>query len=56
MIKFISGSLAAVIDAFEPALKSVDIRTIAVKDVSSKAPWTNLITSIFISEKTFEEV
>ncbi len=49
-------SLSSVLDAFEPALKSIDVRTIAVKPISSKDPWTNLITSIFVSEKMVDKV
>jgi hypothetical protein len=56
MSEVIPGSLSAVLDAFEPALKSIDVRTIAVRPVSQIAPWTNLITLIFISEKTIDEV
>ena len=37
-------------------MKSIDVRTVAVKPVPSKDPWTNLITSIFVSEKSVAEV
>ena len=56
MSEIAPDSLSSALDAFEPALKSIDVRTVAVKPIPSKDPWTNLITSIFISEKTVDAV
>lgn len=47
--------LYSVIDAFKLGLKSVDVRTVAVKP-SEEELWQNLVTSINISEKTLGEV
>lgn len=45
----------SVLQAFSPFLRSIDMRTIAVKP-ESDAEWENLVTSINISEKTLDEV
>jgi len=47
-------SLGSVLEAFKKALKSVDVRTVAVKPNSE--PWKNLITVISISEKTVSQI
>ncbi len=44
-----------VLEAFKPALKSVDIRCVAVT-LPSEEYWQNLITSIIFSDKTVDEV
>jgi len=43
----------SVLEALKPALKSIDVRTIAV---SLGENWQNLITSVLITEKTVDEV
>jgi len=47
--------LLPVLDSLKPALKSMDIRTVAVA-TPSKENWENLITSIYVTEKTVDEV
>lgn len=47
--------LYSILEAFRPFLKSIDIRTFAVRSISD-GEWENLITSIIVSEKTFDEV
>lgn len=44
-----------VMKALEPALKSIDIRTIAITP-KLESNWQNLITSVFMTEKTVDEV
>ncbi len=46
-------SVGAVLEAFKTVLKSIDVRTVAVKQRAG--PWKNLITAITISEKTVSE-
>lgn len=46
--------LHSVIKAFEPALKSVDVRIVAVK-TGEQDKWQNLITSVFLGGKGVEE-
>lgn len=46
--------LLSVLEALKPALKSIDIRTVAVTP-SSEEQWQNLITSIYVTEKTVDE-
>jgi len=48
-------SLLAVLEAFEPVLNSIDVRTVAVKPMEQDK-WQNLVTSVFLSEKTVEEI
>ena len=45
----------SVLQAFQPILRSIDMRTIAIKP-EIDTDWENLITSIIVSEKTVEEV
>jgi len=47
--------LNSVLRAFQPFLKSIDMRTIAVRPETGE-DWENLISSIIVSEKTVEEV
>jgi len=47
-------SLGSVLDAFKTALKSLDVRTVAVRPKGE--PWTNLITVISISNKKVSEL
>lgn len=47
-------SLCSVLEAFKVVLKSIDIRTVAVRPEGGL--WKNLITAITISEKTVTEV
>jgi len=47
--------LFPVLESLKPALKSMDIRTVAVAP-PSKENWENLITSIYVTEKTVDEV
>ena len=49
-----SDCLGSVLDAFKTALKSIDVRTVAVRPKGD--PWKNLITVISISEKTVSEI
>jgi len=44
-----------VLEAFKPALKSIDVRTVAVCPPSEEH-WQNLVTAIFLSDKTVEEI
>ena len=55
MTTFAPDDLNHVLKAFSPALKSIDIRTVAVCS-SSEEPWQNLVTSIILSDKTVEEI
>jgi hypothetical protein len=45
----------SVLQAFKPFLKSIDMRTIAVRNQSGE-DWENFITSMVISEKSVDEV
>jgi hypothetical protein len=45
----------SVLQAFKPFLKSIDMRTIAVRNQSGE-DWENFITSMAISEKSVDEV
>ena len=47
--------LYSVLEAFRPFLKSIDMRTVAVRSTSD-GEWENLITSLTVSEKTLNEV
>jgi hypothetical protein len=47
--------LHSVIKAFEPALKSLDVRIVAVK-TCEQDKWQNLITSVFLGGRGVEEV
>jgi len=49
------NELYPVLEAFRPILKSMDMRTIAVRSPSD-GEWENLVTSIIVSDKPFEEV
>jgi hypothetical protein len=53
--KAASDELGSILEAFGPALISIDIRTVAGK-LSSEGNWVNLITSILITKKTVDEV
>ena len=44
-----------VMKSLESALKSIDVRTFAVTP-NPHNPWQNLVTSVYLSEKTVEEV
>jgi len=44
-----------VLESFKPALKSIDLRCVAVT-TPSEDYWQNLVTSIFFSNKTVDEV
>lgn len=50
-----SFELSSILVALKPALKSIDIRTVAVK-TSLESDWQNLITSVFMTEKTVDEI
>jgi hypothetical protein len=52
---FAPAAAYSVLQAFQPFLKSIDMRTIAVKPQAS-GEWENLVTSIFVSERSVEEV
>ena len=52
---FAPDSVYSILQAFQPFLKSFDVRTIAVR-AQSGDEWENLVTSIKVSEKTVEEV
>jgi len=52
---FCPDDLLPVLKAFSPALKSIDVRTVAVCPASEEH-WQNLVTSIFLSDKTVEEI
>lgn len=53
MTTFAPDDLYPVLEAFKPALKSVDVRTVAVS-LQSEDYWQNLVTSIFLSDKPVE--
>ena len=55
MTTFAPDDLYSVLKAISPALKSIDIRTVAVCP-SSEEHWQNLVTSIFLSNKRVEEI
>ena len=55
MTSYAPGELFPVLESFKPALKSIDVRTVAVCPPSEE-DWQNLITSIVVSDKTEEEV
>jgi hypothetical protein len=55
MSKASPEDLNSVLRAFQPFLKSVDIRTIAVRP-ETDVDWKNLVSSIIVSERTVEEV
>ena len=46
--------LGSVLEALKPALKSMDVRTFAV--ATPEGDWQNLITSVFMTENTVDEV
>jgi len=47
--------LLSVLQSLRPALKSIDVRTVAITPPSHEH-WHNLVTSIIISEKTLDKV
>jgi hypothetical protein len=47
--------LYPVLEAFKPALASIDLRCVAVSPPSEEY-WQNLVTSIFLSDRTVDEV
>jgi len=49
------NELYLVLKAFKSALVSIDLRCIAVSPPSEEC-WQNLVTSIFLSDKTVDEV
>jgi len=49
------NELYLVLESFKPALKSIDLRCVAVSPPSENY-WRNLVTSIFFSDKTVDEV
>ena len=53
--RFAQDELYSVLMAFQPILKSIDMRTIAVS-TSLEKEWENLVTSLVVSEKTVDEV
>jgi hypothetical protein len=55
MSDVLSDSLSSVLEAYIRALNSIDVRTVAVRS-SPQDEWTNLITSIFVSAKSIEDV
>jgi hypothetical protein len=50
----IPDELFSILEELKPVLKSIDIRTVAVAPQGEN--WQNLVTSIFITEKTADEV
>jgi hypothetical protein len=50
-----SNELFSVLEELKLALKSIDVRTVAVCP-SSDEEWQNLITSVYVTEKTVDEV
>lgn len=52
---FASDEVYSVLQAFRTFLKSIDMRTVAVRPQSGE-DWRNLVTSVTISEKTVDEV
>lgn len=50
-----SDKVYSVLQAFQPILKSIDMRTIAVWSQAGEE-WENLVTSIVVSEKSADEV
>ena len=55
MTNYAPAELYRVLESFKPALKSVDLRCVAVSTPSEEY-WQNLIISIFLSDKTVDEV
>jgi hypothetical protein len=55
LTKHATDDLLNVLNALKPALKSIDVRTVAVCP-SSEEDWQNLVTSIIISDKTLDEI
>ena len=55
MTNYAPDELYRVLESFKPALKSVDLRCVAVSTPSEEC-WQNLVTSIFLSNKTVDEV
>jgi hypothetical protein len=51
----VPDELCSVLEALKPALKSIDVRTFAAA-TSSGSDWQNLITSVFMTEKTVDEI
>jgi hypothetical protein len=49
------NELYLVLESFKPALRSIDLRCIAVSPPSEEY-WQNLVTSVFLSAKTVDEV
>jgi len=54
-LKEAPDELYSVLEAFRPFLKSIDMRTIAVRSPAN-GEWENLVTSIIASEKTVDKV
>jgi len=52
---FAPDDLYHILKAFSPALKSIDVRTVAVCPPSEEH-WQNWATAIFLSDKTIEEI
>ncbi|MCW4024531.1 MAG: hypothetical protein NWF01_05800 [Candidatus Bathyarchaeota archaeon] len=50
-----SDKLLSVLNVFQPLLNSIDIRTVAIRNPSNNI-WTNLLTSVFVTNKTVETV
>jgi hypothetical protein len=55
LTKYALDDLLPVLESFKPALKSIDVRTVAVC-TSPEDDWQNLISSVFISDKTVDEI
>ena len=55
MTTYSPDELYFVLESFKPALKSIDLRCVAVA-TPSEDYWQNLVTSIFFSDKTVDEV
>ena len=53
-IKTTNDDLGSILEAFKPALHSIDLRTIAIRPQGEE--WQNLITTMCISEKTLSKV
>lgn len=55
MTTFAPDDLYSVLKAFSPTLKSIDVRIVAVT-LPTEEHWQNLVTVIFLSDKTVEEI
>src|SRR5271169_6902005 len=56
MSTVIPNNVLSVIESFSPVLKSLDIRTVAIKLTPSQKTWVNLITSFVVSNRSVDEV